>query len=130
MKFVIAPDKFKGSLTGFEFCKAVREGILEVFHDAVIFDKPLADGGDGTIDVVAHYLKADILKKEVNDPLFRPVEASYVYSKDTRIAYIEMAEASGLWLLKEEEMNCMQTTTLGTGKLLPIAFLEVQKKSF
>lgn len=118
MKFVIAPDKFKGSLTGFEFCKAVREGILEVFHDAVIFDKPLADGGDGTIDVVAHYLKADILKKEVNDPLFRPVEASYVYSKDTRIAYIEMAEASGLWLLKEEEMNCMQTTTLGTGELI------------
>ena len=118
MKFIVAPDKFKGSLTGFEFCEAVREGLYEVFEDAEIIDKPLADGGDGTIEVVSHYLNAEFIRKEVNDPLFRPVEASYTYSKETGIAYIEMAEASGLRLLAENEVNCRHTTTQGTGELI------------
>ena len=57
MKFVIAPDKFKGSLTGFEFCNAVEVGLRKVFPHAKILKMPLADGGDGTIEVVKHYLK-------------------------------------------------------------------------
>jgi glycerate kinase len=79
---------------------------------------PLADGGDGTIDVVKHYLKADIVKLTVNNPIFKPVEASYLFSKDTKIAYIEMAEASGLKLLKENEKNCTSATSYGTGELI------------
>ncbi|UJH68598.1 glycerate kinase [Allomuricauda sp. SCSIO 65647] len=118
MKFIIAPDKFKGSLTGFEFCKAVRNGLREVFKDAEIIDKPLADGGDGTMEVVSHYLNAEVFRKEVSDPLFRSIEASYAYSKETGIAYIEMAEASGMRLLSEDEMNCRYTTTQGAGELI------------
>ena len=118
MKFVIAPDKFKGSLSAFEFCDAVEKGLRMVFKEATILKMPLADGGDGTIDVVKYYLKADVLKVKVNDPLFRPIEASYLYSKETKVAYIEMAEASGLKLLKEGERNCMKTTSLGTGELI------------
>ncbi|NHF57825.1 glycerate kinase [Flavobacteriaceae bacterium TP-CH-4] len=118
MKFVIAPDKFKGSLTGFEFCDAVAEGLRSIFPHAEIVKMPLADGGDGTMEVVRHYLKGEKITIKVHDPLFRPVDASYLYSGKTDIAYIEMAEASGLKLLGEEERNCLYTTTLGTGELM------------
>jgi len=118
MKFVIAPDKFKGSLTGFEFCDAVEEGIKMVFKDAEIIKRPLADGGDGTMEVAKHYIKGETVTVTVNDPLFRPINASYLYSDETKIAYIEMAEASGLKLLNFDEFNCMETTTAGTGELI------------
>lgn len=118
MKFVIAPDKFKGSLTGFEFCDAVEEGLLMVFNDAEILKKPLADGGDGTMEVAKHYIKGETVTITVNDPLFRPINASYLYSDEIKIAYIEMAEASGLKLLNVDEFDCMETTTLGTGELI------------
>ncbi|WP_396632473.1 glycerate kinase [Maribacter sp. R86514] len=118
MKFVIAPDKFKGSLTGFEFCDAVEEGLRMVFNDAEILKRPLADGGDGTMEVAKHYIKGEKVAVTVKDPLFRPISASYLYSDETKIAYIEMAEASGLKLLSEDERNCMETTTSGTGELI------------
>ena len=118
MKFVIAPDKFKGSLTGFEFCNAVEDGLRMVFPDAKILKMPLADGGDGTIEVVKHYLKGKKITIKVNGPLFWPVNASYVYSPESNIAYIEMAEASGLKLLKDTERNCMESSTFGTGELI------------
>ncbi|MFC4096603.1 glycerate kinase [Euzebyella saccharophila] len=118
MKFVIAPDKFKGSLTGFEFCNAVENGIRQVIPSAEIIKMPLADGGDGTIDVVQHYIKGEKTMVRVQDPLQRPIDAPYLYSRESRIAYIEMAEASGLWLLSPNERNCMHTTTFGTGQLI------------
>ena len=128
MKFVIAPDKYKGSLTAFEFCNAVEEGLNMALEKAEIKKMPLADGGDGTIDVVKHYLKGDIIKVKVNDPLFRTIEAQYLFSRETRISYIEMAEASGLKLLKEGEKNCMLTTTLGTGELIANALQKGAKE--
>ena len=128
MKFVIAPDKYKGSLTAFEFCNAVEEGLNKALEKPTIIRLPLADGGDGTIDVVKYYLKADVVKVKVNDPLFRPIEASYLFSEQTKIAYIEMAEASGLKLLKDSERNCMHTTTLGTGELIADALQKGTKE--
>lgn len=118
MKFVIAPDKYKGSLTGLEFCEAVCEGMQAVFPEALIMYKPLADGGDGTLAVVRHYLEADTIKVLVNDPLFRKREVEYLLSKDKRTAFIELSEASGYKLLHKDELNCMSTTTLGTGELV------------
>ena len=118
MKFVIAPDKYKGSLSGFQFCDAVEEGLRMALMEVEIVKKPLADGGDGTIDVVKHYINGEKVFLEVNDPLFRKVKASYLYAPKNKIAYIEMAEASGLKLLKEAERNCMETSTFGTGELI------------
>ena len=118
MKFVIAPDKFKGSLTGFEFCDAVEEGLLMVFNDAKILKKPLADGGDSTIEVVNYYLNGNNIEVEVNNPVFNKIKANYLYAEESKTAFIEMAEASGLKLLKPEEQNCMNTTTFGTGQLI------------
>ena len=128
MKFVIAPDKFKGSLTGFEFCDAVEKGMRMVFKDVEILKKPLADGGDGTIEVVKYYLNGEKITVTVNDPLFRPIAASYLYSPENNIAFIEMAEASGLKLLKDAERNCMRSTTLGTGELIADALKKGAKE--
>ena len=100
MKFVIAPDKYKGSLSGLDLCEAAAEGILKVFHEASIIKKPLADGGDGTLEVVQYYLQADIVKIHVNDPLFREIEVGYLLSEDKKTAFIEMSEASGYKPLK------------------------------
>lgn len=118
MKIVIAPDKFKNSLTGLEFCNAVEEGIKQIHSDLEIVKLPLADGGDGTIDVVNYYLKGAIVNVEVNNPFFKPVIASYLYSETSKTAFIEMAEASGVKLLKPEQFDCINATTLGTGEMI------------
>jgi glycerate kinase len=118
MKFVIAPDKFKNSLTAFEFCDAVSEGILKVIPNADIVKCPLADGGDGTLEVINYYLTADKLSLEVSDPFFQKVKASYLYSPLKKTAYIEMAEASGLKVLGNRSPDCVNATSLGTGELI------------
>jgi len=118
MKIVIAPDKFKNSLTGLEFCNAVEAGIKSVVSNAEIIKVPLTDGGDGTIGVVNFYLKGTIVNVNVNNPFFQLIEASYLYSEDSKTAFIEMAEASGLKLLKQEEFDCKNATSLGTGEMI------------
>lgn len=118
MKFVVAPDKFKGSLSGKEFCEIVGDEIAQVFPKAEIVKLPLADGGDGTLEVVQDYLEASTIKLTVSDPLFRPVEASYLLSEKKKMAFIEMSTASGHRLLQQDELNCMEATTLGTGELI------------
>ena len=118
MKIILAPDKFKNSLTGLEFCSAVEEGLKSVIPDIDVVKLPLADGGDGTIEVVNYYLKGDVVHVEVNNPFFKPVIASYLYSKTTKTGFIEMAEASGLKLLRLEQFDCKNATTLGTGEMI------------
>jgi len=118
MKIVLAPDKYKGSLTGVEFCNIVEEGILSVFPNCNIIQLPLADGGDGTIEVLDYHLKGKRMKVKVNDPLFRPITAHYFLMDSISTAYIEMAEASGMKLLTKNEQNCMHTSTYGTGEMI------------
>jgi len=117
-KIIIAPDKFKGSLTGMEFCSAVEKGIRKHLKDIEIEKLPLADGGDGTVEVLKYYLDGEMIELEVKDPLHRKVNASYMYSAIKKTAFIEMSAASGIRLLKEEEANPMLTSTYGTGELI------------
>jgi len=116
MKILIAPDKFKGSLSANGVCEALKKGIEKTSSSTEIFVKPLADGGDGSLDVLQHYLDLKTITIRVNDPLMRPIEASYSMAENK--AYIEMASASGLVLLQEEERDCMYTTSYGTGELI------------
>ncbi len=118
MRIVVAPDKFKNSLTGMEFCNIVEEGIQKIHLDIEVIKLPLADGGDGTIEVVNFYLNGEIVNLTVNNPFFQPIKASYLFSKSLKTAFIEMAEASGLKLLKQNEPDCKNATTLGTGELI------------
>jgi len=118
MNIVLAPDKFKGSLTGLEFCNAVAQGLKKVLPDAEIIKLPLADGGDGTIEVVNYYLNGRTIELKVKNPFFKPVKASYLFSDPSKIAFIEMAEASGVKILTPSELDVKNATTLGTGELI------------
>lgn len=121
MKIIIAPDKYKNSLTGMAFCDAVEKGIKEKLPKVDIIKLPLADGGDGTIEVVNYYLKGEMITVKVNNPFFQPVIASYLYDKTSKTAFIELAEASGVKLIKPEQLDCKNATTLGTGELIASA---------
>ena len=118
MKIVLAPDKFKNSLAGMTFCDVVEASIKTIHTGVEIVKLPLADGGDGTIDVVDYYLKGDIIHIEVNNPFFQKIKGSYLYSESSKTAFVEMAEASGVKLLKPEQFNCKNATTYGTGEMI------------
>ncbi|MBP2833398.1 glycerate kinase [Aquimarina sp. U1-2] len=116
MKVLIAPDKFKGSLSANEVCEAIASGIKKFDSTIQCVMHPLADGGDGSLEVISEHLQLETITITTKDPLFRPIQASYKRSDHT--AYIEMAASSGLALLKPEEQNCKHTTTYGTGQLI------------
>ena len=115
-KILIAPDKFKGSLSAFEVCNALAKGLKKSNSSLDIIACPMADGGDGSLQTINYYLNLKPVELLVNDPLFRPIKSTYYRSQ--KIAYIEMSSASGLVLLKEEERNCMFTSSFGTGELI------------
>jgi glycerate 2-kinase len=121
MNILIATDKFKHSLTSFEVCDAIEKGLLMNKPDFKITKLPLSDGGDGLAEVIAYYLSLIKRTITVNDPLMRPVQASYYVSQDGKKAFIEMAQASGLHLLQPSEFNCMLTNSYGTGELIKAA---------
>ena len=118
MKIVIAPDKFKHSLSALEVCEHISIGIKTVAPEAQIQFCPLADGGEGTLDLLSEHLSLEHVEVEVKDPLFRNIRASYAISEDYNEAFIEMAMASGLPLLGEQERNPLKTSTYGTGELI------------
>ncbi len=117
MKAVIAMDSFKGSVSSLEAGNAVAEGIRRVFPDADTIIKPVADGGEGTVESLVSGLNGRFCEAEVSDPLGRKIAAKYgILPNNT--AVIEMAAASGLTLLSENERDPMLTTTYGTGELI------------
>lgn len=116
MNILVAPDKFKGSLTASEVCEAIEAGVKKFNSKFQVRPVPLADGGEGTLSVLASNMALQKMVVTVADPLFRPVMAEYLMRENT--AFIEMAAASGLELLTSAERNCLYTTTLGTGQLI------------
>ncbi|MCE7039826.1 glycerate kinase [Dyadobacter sp. CY312] len=118
MRILIAPDKFRGSLEADEVCNAVEAGILLAYPAAEITAIPLADGGEGTMEILTNLSRGTLVNVSVQDPLGRSVNAQYGLSEDGNTAFLEMAVASGLKLLSREEYNPMKTSTYGTGQLL------------
>ncbi len=118
MKIIVAPDKFKGSLSSFEVCEAISRGIKKTLNNAVVSNFPMADGGDGFASVLKHYLDTTTIHCDTVDPLGRKITASYQWNETKKAAVIEMAVASGLVLLSKEERNPLLTSSLGTGLLI------------
>ncbi|MCF6181358.1 glycerate kinase [Lutibacter sp.] len=116
MKVIIAPDKFKGSLTAIEVCNAVEKGIKKADPSIEVIKHPIADGGEGTLDILDYYFKLKTIDVKVHNPLFKIIYSNYKVSKD--VAYIEMSKASGLQLLSKKEQNCFYTSSFGTGELI------------
>lgn len=117
MKFLIAADSFKGSLTSMEAAECMQEGIRRVFPEADIRMMPAADGGEGTVATVLAGLSGTPVTETVLDPLGRPIQATFAIL-DTGEAVIEMAQASGLLLVAPEERDVLSATTYGTGQLI------------
>jgi glycerate kinase len=121
MHILICPDKFKECLAAGDVAFHIRKGILNADEDADCKLVPMADGGEGTVETLMQATQGRIEKVLVHDPLMRPVRSFLGVSGDGRMAVIEMAAASGLALLKQEERNPLVTTTYGTGELIRYA---------
>lgn len=118
MKILLAPDKFKGSLTAEAVCAAMTDGIRRANPAAEIIAVPMADGGEGTAAVLTAGTAGRWHTILVQDPLGRPVEAGYGISGDGKTAFIEMAQASGLRLLNRTDYNPFKASTFGTGEVI------------
>ncbi len=139
MKVVVAIDSFKGSLTSLEAGEAIRQGIHRVIPDAEVFVRPLADGGEGTVEALTLGMGGTLHTIEVTGPLGTPVQATYGIAplpnkkessehgqnlspcggnKKGVVAIIEMSAAAGITLVPPEERNPLHTTTYGVGELI------------
>ncbi|NLJ37954.1 MAG: glycerate kinase [Candidatus Atribacteria bacterium] len=118
MKILLCPDSFKGSLSSREVCNAIKKGFLRCTHEIEIVEKPVADGGEGTIEALYYGLGGKLVKTEITGPLWEKVNAQYLILKDQKTAVIEMAQAAGLILVPIEKRNPRYTTTFGVGELM------------
>ena len=116
-KVTIAVDSFKGSLSSKEVAESFADGFRTIFSQCEICKVAIADGGEGTVDALVETLGGEYVEVSVSDPLHRPTKARYGIVEGD-IAVIEMAAASGLTLLKQEERSPLLTSTYGTGELI------------
>ena len=116
MKVVIAIDSFKGCLTSKEANEAAADGIRVAYPDAEVVEVPVSDGGEGYMEAFHTAIGGRLEEVAVRDPLMRPITAKYLLHND--LAVIEIAQASGLTLLTNEERNPMVATSYGTGQLV------------
>ncbi|MDD3132945.1 MAG: glycerate kinase, partial [Bacteroidales bacterium] len=118
MYVLIAPDSFKNSLTAKQAAQSIATGWRRVFPDAHTELCPLADGGEGTVQSLVDATGGRLVHVQVQDPLLRPIASFFGILGDGTTAVIEMAAASGIELLKNEELAPLKTSTYGTGQLM------------
>lgn len=118
MKVVVAPDKFKGSLSAPVAARAIARGVKRVSPETAVDVIPMADGGEGTVEALVAATGGTFREARVTGPLGKPVVARFGLLGDGRTAVIEMAAASGLVLVPSEKRDPLRATTRGTGELL------------
>lgn len=118
MKVVTAIDSFKGSLTSMQAGQAASEGIKKVYPGAEVFVRPIADGGEGTVDALVEGMNGKRCAIDVTGPLGKSVRAEYGIMEETRTAIMEMSAASGITLITDKERNPLHTTTFGVGEMI------------
>jgi glycerate 2-kinase len=128
MKVVIAPDKFKGSLSAGQAVEAMARGVLRAFPGAELDRVPMADGGEGTVEALVTATGGRFLEAQVSGPMDEPVRARYGLLGDGGTAVIEMAAASGLVLVPHDRRDPTRASTRGTGELLLAAMDAGAKK--
>lgn len=117
MNILLAPNSMKGSMNAFDFAAAIERGLMRASDQFKLLKCPVADGGDFTAPILARALNATEVKVPVHDPLGRPLVTHY-FLTSSRVAIIELADASGLRLLLPEEQNPLHTSTYGLGELI------------
>ncbi|GAC1429496.1 MAG: glycerate kinase [Chloroflexota bacterium] len=121
MKILIAPAAFKGSLAAIEVAAAMATGARAAGPDLDVVEVPLADGGEGTAAALVAASGGELRTVRGEGPLGAPVDAAYGLLPGGETAVIEMATASGLWLLRREEYDALHASTYGTGQVVRAA---------
>jgi glycerate kinase len=131
MTILIVPDGFKDSLGSQEVAKAMRQGVLSLDSNAITHSVYASDGGDGFLNAVSHY-KPDLIRitAPTVNPLGNAITAHYLFDTATQTAYIELAAASGIELLKSKDRRVMHTSTVGTGLQMQDAVKRGAKRLF
>src|SRR5438093_3611663 len=101
MRILVAPDKFKGTLTARDAAENIAKGLLDVLPDAQIEVVPMADGGEGTAEAICDARGCSGLKCKAYDPLGREIDARYGWIDQGKLAVMEMSEAAGMRRLSE-----------------------------
>ncbi len=118
VRILIAPDKFKGSLSAAAAAQAIERGFRAAMPEIETVLAPIADGGEGFAEAMRLALGGEWIELAARDPLGRDVACRYAWVSEQKLAVIEMAEASGLWRLKAEERDPLRANTFGTGQLM------------
>ena len=118
MQILVAPDKFKGSLSAVAAVEAITRGLHAVWPDAEISAAPIADGGEGFAEALCQALGGEWVETRALDPIGREVPARYAWVAAEQLAIIEMSEASGIWRLTKDELAPLRANTFGTGQLI------------
>jgi len=121
VKILVAPDKFKGSLSAVEAVAAITRGWQLVRPGDLLEPAPIADGGEGFAAALCLALDGEWVRCPARDPLGREIEARYAWVEKERLAILEMSEASGLWRLQPHELDPLRASTYGTGQLIRAA---------
>lgn len=117
-RVVIAPQSFKGSADAVDVAAAIARGLRRVWPGAECVEIPLADGGEGTVRALVRATNGELRRTRVHDPLLREIDAEWGILGDRVTAVVEMAAASGLPLLRDDERDPRVTSTRGTGELI------------
>lgn len=118
MRVLIAPDKFKGSLSAGEVAKSIATGLRDALPEATIEVVPVADGGEGTADVICRACAGEWVTCAAHDALGRPITARYVWLHDRALAVLEMSETAGLWRIASPERDPFRASSDGVGEML------------
>lgn len=118
MHILIAPNAFKNSLDAAAAANAIGEGLLQSALQCSLEYFPIGDGGDGTAALIIEKQKGNIINTKAHDALGREIDSCFGLIDNDTTAVIEMADASGIRLLKQDELNPMRATSFGTGELI------------
>lgn len=118
MRVVVAIDSFKGSMSSLEAGEAISKGIKKAHKEAEVEIRPLADGGEGTVEALSIGMGGRLINVDVTGPVGRKVNAVYGIVDSSKTAIIEMSQAAGITLVSGDEKNPLYTTTFGVGELI------------
>src|SRR5205823_3162890 len=118
MRILVAPDKFKGSLSARDVAEHIAIGIRDGLANAIVRTLPMADGGEGTAEVICDARGGEWITCAAHDALGRAVEARYVWLRKRATAVMEMSAAAGMWRIAPEERDLLSANTYGVGEMI------------
>lgn len=117
-KIVVCPDSFKGSLSAKEVTQTIAKSIKEIHPEIEVIELPLADGGEGTAEILTRILYPKIVFTKTHDPLGRVIKAKYYLDLSGKKAFIQSSDIIGLTLLTIKERNPLIASSYGLGEII------------